>query len=135
MPGDRGTRKQSSSTATVTRAATIATLSGGTRRAGRRALIAAQCTFDRPLPRPSSSGAAMSTASDGRSAIPGRICVLLPVLNEAENIDRLWAGIAGALQDRPYVVCFVDDGSRDGTVARILQFAEAHPRRVHLIQR
>ena len=43
------------------------------------------------------------------------ICILLPVLNEIDNIDGLIIGIRAALQGRDYVICIVDDGSRDGT--------------------
>jgi dolichol-phosphate mannosyltransferase len=49
------------------------------------------------------------------------VFIALPVLNEAENILALLDGIDSALRGRPHVVCVIDDGSRDGTVARLRQ--------------
>lgn len=43
------------------------------------------------------------------------VFIALPVLNEIENIEPLLDGIDAALRGTPYVVCVVDDGSRDGT--------------------
>jgi dolichol-phosphate mannosyltransferase len=63
------------------------------------------------------------------------VCILLPVLNEIENIaaliDRIHANLAG----RDYVICIVDDGSRDGTVDWIRKAMEVEGHRLHLIQR
>jgi len=64
-----------------------------------------------------------------------RICILLPVLNEEANIERLLAGIEEALLGRAYSVCIVDDGSRDRTRDLITRAAEANPGRYHLIFR
>jgi dolichol-phosphate mannosyltransferase len=63
------------------------------------------------------------------------VCILLPVLNEIDNIARLIIGIRTALQGRDYMICLVDDGSRDGT-AEFLKRAMGKPgHRLHLIQR
>src|SRR5215213_9442883 len=45
-----------------------------------------------------------------------RVFISLPVLNEAENILPLLDGIDKSLGGQPYLVCVIDDGSRDGTV-------------------
>jgi dolichol-phosphate mannosyltransferase len=65
----------------------------------------------------------------------GRICILLPVLNEAANVEALCARIAAALTSRTYTICFVDDGSSDGTVELLQRLARNGPDRIHLIRR
>jgi dolichol-phosphate mannosyltransferase len=65
----------------------------------------------------------------------GRTCILLPVLNEAAHIDALWRGIRNAMGPRESVVCFVDDGSTDGTAEYLRSLARVDPARVHLIAR
>lgn len=51
------------------------------------------------------------------------LSVVIPVMNEQGNIAPLTARIADALQSIPHEVIFVDDGSRDATVAEIEQHA------------
>jgi len=63
------------------------------------------------------------------------ICILVPVLNEVQNIDELVRRIAPALRNRDYHICFVDDGSRDGTVDRIRYEQKLSDYRIHLIER
>jgi glycosyltransferase involved in cell wall biosynthesis len=36
-------------------------------------------------------------------------------LNELDNIDESIIGVRAALGGRDYLICLVDDGSRDGT--------------------
>lgn len=64
----------------------------------------------------------------------GRVCILLPVLNEVAHVRILWDRIAAVMSQRPFSVCFVDDGSGDGTLdeLRALQRSDS---RVHLITR
>lgn len=63
-----------------------------------------------------------TTRTDAHS---GLLTVIVPALNEEENIpliaDRIADVLGGA--DIPYEVLFVDDGSRDGTFARIREAA------------
>lgn len=65
----------------------------------------------------------------------GKLCILLPVLNEEGNIERLLAGIDAALDGRPYTLCILDDGSRDRTREIVSAAAVEHPGRIHLITR
>lgn len=44
-----------------------------------------------------------------------RVFIELPVLNEMENIELLLDRIDASLREHEYIVCVVDDGSRDGT--------------------
>jgi len=66
---------------------------------------------------------------------PGRICVLLPVLNEGPHLEPLWNRIRDALDPYDYVVCFVDDGSTDGSIDYLLRLSREHPSRAHVIRR
>lgn len=64
----------------------------------------------------------------GRKAL-----VVVPTYYEAENVDELLEGI---FSKAPWVeVLFVDDGSRDGTVERIVAAQGRHPGRIHLLRR
>jgi dolichol-phosphate mannosyltransferase len=73
----------------------------------------------------------------GDAPVPG-VAVVVPVLNEAENIRPLIDEIAAALQaQEPYEIVFVDDGSTDATQERLREAAVQmrqvrcirHPRR------
>ncbi len=47
------------------------------------------------------------------------ISVVVPVFNEEENIPNLQSELSAALAGLDYEIIFVDDGSSDGTAARI----------------
>jgi glycosyltransferase involved in cell wall biosynthesis len=67
----------------------------------------------------------------GPEALPGRVCVVLPALNEADALPAALAGFPPAGRDRPRLIV-VDNGSTDGTaaVARRLGAEVVHePRR------
>jgi dolichol-phosphate mannosyltransferase len=66
---------------------------------------------------------------------PSGVFIALPVLNEIENIEPLLNGIDAALRDRPYVVCVVDDGSRDGTREFLARRRPETPDRLVVIER
>jgi dolichol-phosphate mannosyltransferase len=59
------------------------------------------------------------------------VTVVVPTLNEAGNIEPLVSRLAAAFGPRgDWEVLFVDDDSRDGTVAEIERLATRHPVRV-----
>ena len=66
--------------------------------------------------------------------VPG-VFVLLPVLNEMENIARLLDRIEAELRDVPFTIGIVDDGSTDGTVAYLQDRVRVSGSRLHLICR
>jgi glycosyltransferase involved in cell wall biosynthesis len=48
-----------------------------------------------------------------------RVSIVVPLYNEEENVEILQRELNEALKDLDYEIIFVDDGSRDGTIARI----------------
>jgi glycosyltransferase involved in cell wall biosynthesis len=58
------------------------------------------------------------------------VSVLVPVLNEAETVEELSRRVADVLDrlGRTFEILFVDDGSSDGTPARVRQARERDPR-------
>jgi dolichol-phosphate mannosyltransferase len=55
------------------------------------------------------------------------LSVVVPVCNEAENVEPLAREIDAALNARSYEMIFVDDGSTDDTVAILLKLKSALP--------
>src|SRR5919204_4098606 len=47
------------------------------------------------------------------------VSVVVTVLNEAGTVDELYRRTVAALGGRPFELLFVDDGSTDGTFARL----------------
>src|SRR5687768_2858412 len=66
---------------------------------------------------------------------PQHVCILLPVLNERANAPALWDRICEVMGSRPFRVCWVDDGSTDGTRDWLLALFEREPDRTHVILR
>jgi len=58
------------------------------------------------------------------------VSVVIPLLNEADNVEPLYSEMAEILgQDpRQYELLFIDDGSSDDTVARLTEAAQDDPR-------
>jgi glycosyltransferase involved in cell wall biosynthesis len=54
------------------------------------------------------------------------LSVVIPVMNEEENIAPLLEAVRNALKDFNYEVLLVDDGSTDNTRKKILEFADEH---------
>ncbi|MFP6672307.1 MAG: glycosyltransferase family 2 protein [Pirellulaceae bacterium] len=57
------------------------------------------------------------------------VSVVVPTYNELENVQLLYEELDAVLQklDRPYEILFVDDGSTDGTTARLKELAGQDP--------
>ena len=62
------------------------------------------------------------------------LSVIVPTLNERENIEPLLTFISAALPDTAWEVIFVDDDSRDGTPEHVRALARRDPR-VRCVQR
>ena len=63
------------------------------------------------------------------------VSVVIPVMNEADNLEDLHRELTASLEPvgRPYEIVFVDDGSTDGTPERILAI-ESRDARVRLLR-
>jgi len=53
--------------------------------------------------------------------------VVVPVCNEAENVEPLAREIDAAMRGRPYEMIFVDDGSTDDTAVNLLRLKASLP--------
>lgn len=60
------------------------------------------------------------------------LSIVIPVLNEAENVSGLAARLRTALQPFTYEVIWVDDGSTDATIAEIRRHSDAHTKLICL---
>jgi dolichol-phosphate mannosyltransferase len=61
--------------------------------------------------------------------MPPELSVVVPVHNEAENLNRLTDEIRRALEDRvDYEIVYVDDGSQDGSAEGLARLAREEPR-------
>ena len=83
-----------------------------------------------PAPEPAPRGGPLSPSADR----PLQFGVVVPVLNEAGNVEPLVAGLDQALAGLVWEAVFVDDGSRDGTLELLRGLARRDPR-LRLIQR
>jgi glycosyltransferase involved in cell wall biosynthesis len=80
----------------------------------------------------------MPTDSDRSNPSPERrrldLSVLIPVYNEVDNVEPLHAELDAVLRDGPihYELIFVNDGSTDGTVARLESIQRKDPEHVRV---
>ena len=65
---------------------------------------------------------------------PLQLCVVVPTLNEAGNIEPLLERLGAALAGIEWEAIFVDDGSTDGTPEKLTGIAQAD-RRVRVVRR
>jgi dolichol-phosphate mannosyltransferase len=69
------------------------------------------------------------------TAVQPGVCILLPVLNERENIAELLDRIEQVLAGIPHTICIVDDGSKDGTVEYLAERVASPGSNLHVIRR
>lgn len=62
------------------------------------------------------------------------VSVVAPVYNELENIDLLHSALSEALQGLSYELVFVDDGSTDGSLDKLVSLFNDDPDHVKLIE-
>jgi dolichol-phosphate mannosyltransferase len=67
-------------------------------------------------------------------AVTTALSIIIPTLNERENIEPLLSLVTAALPDTEWEVIFVDDDSRDGTAEHVRDIARRDPR-VRCLQR
>ena len=60
------------------------------------------------------------------------LSVVIPVMNEVENIEPMIGAVSAALQGFDYEMVFVDDGSTDGTQKEIVRCATEQVRLIEL---
>jgi glycosyltransferase involved in cell wall biosynthesis len=70
------------------------------------------------------------------SASPVYLSLIIPLLNEADNLRPLYEWLTHTLRGvgRPYEVIFVDDGSTDASLAILEELFENDPQHVRVIQ-
>jgi dolichol-phosphate mannosyltransferase len=77
-------------------------------------------------------GQAGSAADEpaGAALAASALSIVIPVYNEIENLEPLLEQITRALQGyvAPYEIIAVDDGSTDGSMAKLRELAAAYPR-------
>lgn len=66
----------------------------------------------------------------------GKVSVVIPVYNEEATLPVLVPRVVSVLDalHRPYEVIFVDDGSRDGSLALLRDAVDRHPDRVRVVE-
>ncbi len=63
-----------------------------------------------------------------------KLSVIIPVFNEVENVDEMHAAVRSALTAYDYELILVDDGSTDGTVARLEALAAMDPEHTCVVE-
>jgi undecaprenyl-phosphate 4-deoxy-4-formamido-L-arabinose transferase len=64
------------------------------------------------------------------------VSVVVPVFNEEATLEKLFARLYPALKgmNKPFEIIFVDDGSRDRSLAILREFLDRHPQEVVIIE-
>lgn len=83
-----------------------------------------------PRPRPEKAATAGARREAARDLPPPVLSVVVPVFNEADNIAPLLERLTPVLDGLglPWEAIFIDDGSRDATLARVRAAHDADPR-------
>jgi len=63
-----------------------------------------------------------------------RLSIVIPVFDEVENLTPLTEGVRKALSGLDYEMILVDDGSTDGSTAKLAEMAEAEPQHTRVIE-
>jgi undecaprenyl-phosphate 4-deoxy-4-formamido-L-arabinose transferase len=73
---------------------------------------------------------------DAARRVPRKVSVVVPVYNEEANLPSLLPRLLAVLEalGRPAEAVFVDDGSRDGSLAILRRAAEEHPGIVKVVE-
>src|SRR5688572_2230045 len=79
---------------------------------------------------PWSSGEPVRPFVEARADDRPEVSVVIPVHNEEDNVEPLFADLRASLDGlgRTYEIVVVDDGSRDETYSRLLRLAAEEPR-------
>jgi dolichol-phosphate mannosyltransferase len=83
---------------------------------------------------PSELSTASRTITDPAIALSPELSIVVPTLNERDNVRPLIDEIASVLEGVRWEIVFVDDDSRDGTPDLIREIARADPR-IRCVQR
>ena len=64
------------------------------------------------------------------------VTIVVPVFNESANLTSLWSRLKPVLDglDRPWEIVFVDDGSRDDSLAILCEIAAGEEGRVRVVE-
>ena len=63
-----------------------------------------------------------------------KLSIVIPVFDEVENLIPLAEGVRKALSGLDYELILVDDGSTDGSSAKLAEMAEAEPQHTRVIE-
>lgn len=63
-----------------------------------------------------------------------KLSVIIPIFNEVENVDEMHAALQAALTAYDYELILIDDGSTDGTGARLEALAARDPRHTCVVE-
>jgi len=69
----------------------------------------------------------MNTTESKKDTEDTLISVVIPCLNESNNIEKIYTGIREALGSQRYELLFVDDGSSDNTLDILKLLAKKDP--------
>jgi dolichol-phosphate mannosyltransferase len=61
------------------------------------------------------------------------VSVVVPVYNEVDNLRPLHQALTDALHGTDYELVYVDDGSRDGSIATLTELAAEDPTHARVI--
>jgi glycosyltransferase involved in cell wall biosynthesis len=86
--------------------------------------------LDQPRKEPRARAAAPKAKAAPTPPAAPELSVIVPVLNEERNVPLIVARLTAVLEScvKSHEILFVDDGSRDGTLAAISAIAERDPR-------